>query len=95
MLRLLDPDPSKRMTAEQAQQHSFLTTKFLDITPDALPPKVREDPGAPKTTEERALWEFCANMCQTTGADEDVHVVPLLGMKFPYRHCCIRHRTRL
>jgi hypothetical protein len=34
---LLRSDPSKRMTAQDALRHRFLTDAFADIAPDAMP----------------------------------------------------------
>jgi hypothetical protein len=34
---LLEPNPKKRMTAEDVIRHPFLTCSFLEVAPDLLP----------------------------------------------------------
>lgn len=40
---LLHPDPARRMTAERALQYTFLTTSFLRIATDGLPPSTESE----------------------------------------------------
>jgi hypothetical protein len=40
---LLEPNPKKRMTAEEAIRHPFLTGSFLEVAPHLLPVVVEED----------------------------------------------------
>ncbi len=61
---LLDPDPSTRMTAEQALAHPFLTGTFLEIRPDLVPTKVERPPPILKTTRDRLMWEACIQLCK-------------------------------
>jgi hypothetical protein len=59
---LLQPDPRKRMTAQEALTHRFLTDSFSDVAPDALPAAVEEDQIVLKTTFDRMLWDMVINV---------------------------------
>ncbi len=36
---LLQPDPARRLTAQQALEHPFLTSAFVTVDPATMPPK--------------------------------------------------------
>jgi hypothetical protein len=57
---LPDPDPSTRMTAEQALAHPFLTG--TSVGPDLVPTKVEGPPPILKTTVDRMMWEACIQL---------------------------------
>lgn len=40
MRALLQPDPAKRLTVEEALEHPFLTNAFLSVAPDSMPPAI-------------------------------------------------------
>jgi serine/threonine protein kinase len=60
---LLDPNPSTRMTAEEALAHPFLTGSFPEVPPCLVPTKVERPPPILKTTMDRWLWEACGKLC--------------------------------
>ncbi len=56
---LLQPDPTKRLNAEQALEHPFLNSDFLGIAPDSMPPEVEEEEITFDTTLQRDVWAAC------------------------------------
>jgi serine/threonine protein kinase len=60
---LLQTDPRKRLTAEAALLHPFLTKAFLSVPPDSLPPITPRKEFALETSFERDLWVACMGIC--------------------------------
>ncbi len=60
---LLQPDPNKRMTAQEALAHRFLTDSFSNVAADALPAAVEEDKFVVKTTFDRMIRDIVAKVC--------------------------------
>lgn len=67
---LLHPDPSKRLTAQGALCHPFLSSSFPGIDPELMPAKLKKDSPAPKSTVSREFWKVCVDMCNTGWAME-------------------------
>jgi hypothetical protein len=55
---LLNPDPAKRLTAEQALDHPFLINDFDSVAPDSMPPAI-EKPILVDNTLTRAVDKAC------------------------------------
>jgi hypothetical protein len=64
LLGLLQPDPSKRMTAKDAVHHPFLTSPFLGAALDVMPVELDEDRCVPQNTFERELYQAIVEMCR-------------------------------
>jgi hypothetical protein len=64
LLGLLQPDPSKRMTAEDAVHHPFLTSPFPAADLDVMPVKLDEDRCVPQNTFDRMLYQAIVEMCR-------------------------------
>lgn len=60
---LLEPDPGKRMTAQDALAHPFLTESFPEVAPDLMPGEVKEDTPVLETSMDRMLWEMSQDLC--------------------------------
>ncbi len=60
---LLQVDPAKRLTAQQAVEHPFLTKAFLRVAIDSMPPAIKK-PVIPETTLDRQLREACRKLIQ-------------------------------
>jgi serine/threonine protein kinase len=58
---LLNPDPAKRLTAEEAFDHPFLTGAFDSVAPDSLPPET-EEPILIDNTLTRAVRKACRKL---------------------------------
>lgn len=56
---LLQPAPSKRMTAQDALCHPFLSSGFPEVAPDLMPAKLEKEEEALPLEIERELWEYC------------------------------------
>jgi serine/threonine protein kinase len=65
---LLQPDPRKRMTAQEALGHRFLTDSFSDVAADALPAAVEEDQFVVKTTLDRMVLDTVGKVCNAPEA---------------------------
>jgi hypothetical protein len=57
---LLQPDPTKRMTAKEALCHPFLTGSFPEVAPDIFPPELEEEELVVETSLDRTLLEAFA-----------------------------------
>jgi serine/threonine protein kinase len=71
---LLEPDPVKRMTAEGALSHPFLTDDFHSTPLDDMPVLINEKhntPETPETTLERKILELFMDDAADSNDDED------------------------
>jgi serine/threonine protein kinase len=64
LLGLLEPDPSERMTAEDAVHHPFLTSPFLGADLERLPVTLKENRCVPENTFDRQLYQAIVDMCR-------------------------------
>jgi hypothetical protein len=71
LLSLLQADPSKRMTAEGAAHHPFLTSPFPEAALHTLPFTLVEDRGVPQNTEDPELWDAIVGLCEEGDWGED------------------------
>jgi serine/threonine protein kinase len=67
---LLNPDPAKRLTAEQALDHPFLTHDFDSVAPDSMPPAIKK-PILVDNTLTRAVRKACQKMWDKKDAGEE------------------------
>jgi hypothetical protein len=68
---LLHPDPVKRMTAEEALRHPFLSMDFLGVCPTSMPPELEEPEIVLQTTFDHMLWDACVTMSQQPLVEEE------------------------
>ncbi len=66
---LLNPDPAKRLTAQQALDHPFLTNAFDSVAPDNMPPKI-EEPILVDNTLTRAVEKACRKLWKKKDNEE-------------------------
>jgi serine/threonine protein kinase len=60
---LLQPDPAKRPTAEQALEHPFLAKVFRSVSPESMPPPIKKL-SRPETTLDCGLRAACLKLMQ-------------------------------
>jgi hypothetical protein len=68
---LLHPDPAKRMTAQGALQHPFLSMDFLSVSPASMPPELEAPEIILETTFQHMMWDVCVAMNQKPVLEED------------------------
>jgi hypothetical protein len=71
LLSLLQADPSKRMTADDAAHHPFLTSPFPKAALHTLPCTLEADSGVPQKTEDPELWDAIVELCEEGDWGED------------------------
>jgi hypothetical protein len=63
VMRLLQAEPARRMTAQQALRHPFLSGDCLGVAVGALPPKLKQPAFVPTTTGDRIMCFIVDKLC--------------------------------
>jgi hypothetical protein len=67
---VLNADPAKRLTAQQALDHPILTNEFVSVAPDSMPPKIKE-PILVDNTLTRAVEKACDKLLGQKNGEDD------------------------